>query len=321
MEAWARALGGLCEGPGRPPRGVVRDLGDVRVASVGGGAVAVRGDGREPGWHLLLVRHGDLVLEQEGRTLRAGPGGSVLLDSALPYRLRLAGDSAGLVSAHLGGRPRAHGRLRTRELGARPDLAVLVAGLLAGLAGERAPHRPGDEQRLGAVVSDLVALLLDEEDPGDSALLPRIQAYIVRHLPDGGLTPDRVAAAHHISTRYLHRLFQRQGLTVASWIRTQRLERCRRDLHDPGLSRLPVHVIGARWGFAQAADFSRAFRAAYGTTPTCFRAGVHGARGRCVPRDCARSANDVRVPAQQTRGQDEARRIVSVPVHMGELYA
>ncbi|MFF2200819.1 helix-turn-helix domain-containing protein [Streptomyces sp. NPDC058145] len=320
MEAWARALGGLCEGSGRQPLDVVRDLGAVRVASVCGGAAAVRGDGRGPGWHLLLVRHGELVLEQEGRTLRAGPGGSVLLDSGLPYRLRLAGAANSLVSAHLGRRPQAHGRPRTQELGARPDLAVLVAGLLAGLAGETAPHRPGDEQRLGTVVSDLVALLLDEE-PDDSALLPRVQAYIVRHLSDGGLTPDRVAAAHCISTRYLHRLFQRQGLTVASWIKGQRLERCRRDLRDPGLSRLPVHVIGARWGFAQAADFSRAFRAAYGTTPTCFRAGVPGARGRCAPSDCARSANDIRVPAQQTRGQDEARRIVPVPVHMGELHA
>ncbi|WP_284505316.1 helix-turn-helix domain-containing protein [Streptomyces cellostaticus] len=321
MEAWAHALGGLCEGPGRQPRDVVRDLGAVRVASVSGGAAAVRGDGRGPGWHLLLVRHGELVLEQQGRTLRAGPGGSVLLDSGPPYRLRLAGTSNSVVSAHLGGRPRAHGRLRTRELGARPDLAVLVAGLLAGLAGESAPHRPGGEQRLGTVVSDLVTLLLDEEEPGDSALLPRIQAYISRNLSDGALTPDRVAAAHHISTRYLHRLFQRQGLTVASWIKAQRLDRCRRDLRDPGLGHLPVHVIGARWGFAQPADFSRAFRAAYGTTPTCFRAGSPEARGRCAPRDCARSANDIRLPAQQTREQDEARRIVPVPVHMGELHA
>jgi len=49
MEAWARALGGLCEGPGRQPRDVVRDLGAVRVASVCGGGA---GDGRGPGRHL-----------------------------------------------------------------------------------------------------------------------------------------------------------------------------------------------------------------------------------------------------------------------------
>ncbi len=30
----------------------------------------------------------------------------------------------------------------------------------------------------------------------------------------------------------------------------------------------PVHVIAARWGFARATDFARAFRAAYGMPPT-----------------------------------------------------
>ncbi|WP_157869187.1 helix-turn-helix domain-containing protein, partial [Streptomyces atriruber] len=80
------------------------------------------------------------------------------------------------------------------------------------------------------------------------------------------------AAAHHISTRYLHRLFQDQGLTVSSWIRRLRLERCRRALANPTLAAVPVGAIAARWGFAQPAVFTRAFRAAYGLTPSEVRA-------------------------------------------------
>jgi AraC-like DNA-binding protein len=42
-----------------------------------------------------------------------------------------------------------------------------------------------------------------------------------------------VAAAFGISTRYLHRLFEREHETVAQYIRDRRLERCRLLLLDP----------------------------------------------------------------------------------------
>ncbi|WP_326672682.1 helix-turn-helix domain-containing protein [Streptomyces canus] len=62
-----------------------------------------------------------------------------------------------------------------------------------------------------------------------------------------------------------------RGTTVSEWIRHRRLERCRRDLLDPRLAELPVHAVGARWGFRCAADFSRAFKTAYGTPPGDYR--------------------------------------------------
>ena len=70
-----------------------------------------------------------------------------------------------------------------------------------------------------------------------------------------------------MSLRSLHQLFHDEGLTVAGWIRRRRLECCRRDLADPALALRPIVAIAARWGFASAADFSRAFRAATGWLP------------------------------------------------------
>jgi transcriptional regulator GlxA family with amidase domain len=58
---------------------------------------------------------------------------------------------------------------------------------------------------------------------------------------------------------------------VAGWIRSRRLERCRRDLADPSLAAHPVAAIATRWGFASAADFSRAFRTAHGVPPAEYR--------------------------------------------------
>lgn len=80
-----------------------------------------------------------------------------------------------------------------------------------------------------------------------------------------------IAAAHHISVRYLHRLFEAEDKTVASWIRGRRLERSRLDLLDPALAGRPVSAIGARWGFTSAIHFSRAFRAVYGLPPGEYR--------------------------------------------------
>lgn len=52
-----------------------------------------------------------------------------------------------------------------------------------------------------------------------------------------------------------------------------RLERCREDLLDPVLSDRPVAAIAMRWGFTDAAHFSRVFKAAYGVTPSELRLG------------------------------------------------
>ncbi|MEU8352550.1 helix-turn-helix transcriptional regulator, partial [Streptomyces sp. NPDC048845] len=82
-----------------------------------------------------------------------------------------------------------------------------------------------------------------------------------------------VAAAHHISLSYLHRLFAQRahGETVAATIRSRRLEHARRDLENPALRTTPLYAIAARWGLPRAGEFSRAFKSAYGISPGEYR--------------------------------------------------
>ncbi|MFD0885000.1 helix-turn-helix domain-containing protein [Streptosporangium algeriense] len=105
-------------------------------------------------------------------------------------------------------------------------------------------------------------------------LLPRIRAYIDENLGDPNLSPEAVAAAHHISTSYLYKLFARQGVSVARWIRQRRLERCRKDLSDPRLGGRAVGEVGAQWGFVDSSYFSRVFRQTYGCSPRAYRHGL-----------------------------------------------
>jgi AraC-like DNA-binding protein len=99
----------------------------------------------------------------------------------------------------------------------------------------------------------------------------RVHAFIEARLGDPALSPSTIAAAHYISVRSLHNLFEAQPHSVAGWIRQRRLERCRRDLLDPALRVRPVSAIAARWGLTDPANFTRIFRAAYGVPPGKYR--------------------------------------------------
>jgi len=102
-------------------------------------------------------------------------------------------------------------------------------------------------------------------------LLHRIKKFIDAELGDPNLTPEKIARAHFISLRQLHKLFEADGLSVCEWIREKRLDRCRRDLGDPMLADETVFGVALRWGFTSQAHFSRLFRAAYGCSPTELR--------------------------------------------------
>jgi AraC-like DNA-binding protein len=105
-------------------------------------------------------------------------------------------------------------------------------------------------------------------------LLARIKAWMDTRLGDPDLSPAKIAGAHFISVRLLHPLFARDGTTVGRWLRERRLDRCRRDLADPALASLSAAELAAAWGFRSPAHFSRAFRAAYGTSPSASRGKV-----------------------------------------------
>ena len=104
----------------------------------------------------------------------------------------------------------------------------------------------------------------------DRPLLTTIQAFIQQRLGDPGLSPAKIAAAHHVSLRSLHQLFHDESLTVAGGIRRAAWSPAA-DLSDPALADRPVAAIAAGWGFASAGDFSRVFRAVHGLPPAEYR--------------------------------------------------
>ncbi|MGI5255428.1 helix-turn-helix domain-containing protein [Actinacidiphila glaucinigra] len=235
-----------------------------------------------------LQRSGHAHVDQDARSAELCPGDVALYDTTRPYTLRFPQRfrmQVLLVPRSL--LPQSEGDLqRVTATALHPDdgLGQVVLPFLQGLA-DRAPNiTPTAGERLAANAVDLLGTLLAErlgrdtrDTPGDSlALLLRIKAFIERHLADPDLSLASIAREHRISVRYLHKLFENESTTAARWIQHRRLDECRNELSRRSPVTSTVAAVARRWGFPNAAHFSRAFRAAYGTSPSEWRAGSKG---------------------------------------------
>jgi len=104
-----------------------------------------------------------------------------------------------------------------------------------------------------------------------SRYLKQLQDYILANLQDESLSPSSIAAANNMSPRYVHMLFAPLGVSASTWIRTQRLERCRDDLRSRGQRDCSVAEIAYAWGFTDPSHFTRVFKQQYGVGPREYR--------------------------------------------------
>ncbi|WP_318211844.1 MULTISPECIES: helix-turn-helix domain-containing protein [unclassified Streptomyces] len=238
-------------------------------------------------YFLVLVHGGPIGIEQRRNNTLLTAGDLGLFDTSHPLSCEFQDDGR-LSHVSLLRLPRATlplpqdrvDQLLGTALPARTGSGALLASYLTGLRAEAGRCEPEELRRLGAVALALSVTFLAArtDSPGPTAhetrhqvLLARVRAFIEANLADPGLGPDAVAAHHHISVRLLHVLFRDEPETVGATIRRLRLERSRADLANPGLGHRRIGEIAERWGFRHQADYSRAFRRAYGMPPSDFR--------------------------------------------------
>ncbi|MEV7773642.1 helix-turn-helix domain-containing protein [Kitasatospora sp. NPDC086791] len=247
-------------------------------------ALIERAPSGEPQVAVGVQEAGRAVLEQDGRRAEVPPGGLVVYDTARPYAL----DYPERFRTHLFHLPRRLLGVPERDLrqaaatavgpteGCGPVLLPFLGVLAASAHSYPAPV--GD--RLAGSVADLLSALVTElagarptarADAPHTHLVRRVREYVDHHLADPELAPERIAHAHHISVRYLHRIFEGEGVTVSRLIQRRRLEACARELARRGRTAPTVSAVAQRWGFVNPAHFSRTFRAAYGVSPREWR--------------------------------------------------
>ncbi len=129
-------------------------------------------------------------------------------------------------------------------------------------------------------ILDLAALALGAR--GDAADLARlrgaraarfaeIKTDILSSLGDANLSTEAIAAKRGISSRYIRKLFEEDGLSFSTFVLAERLSRARRMLADRRYRHLSIAQLALECGFGDISYFNRCFRRRFGETPSDVR--------------------------------------------------
>lgn len=241
-------------------------------------------------FHVFLKGSVDMVCGSQ--VARATPGDFVVLDHGDSFRSQTTDYEILNVFiprrrlAPMLNRPdSAHGHVFDSHSGVGLLLRDYVVSLCKASGGLALADAPGAARPL----LDLAALSLNgaranPHDPPamvDHALLLKAQVYIKDNLGLPSLGPELVAQATGVSRARLYRLFEPCG-GIASYIREMRLRRAFTDIASPANYHRQISEIAFQFGFADAAHFSRCFRARFGIAPSDIRLANPGAKPETV---------------------------------------
>jgi len=253
---------------------------------------------------LTLQVEGTSIVRQHGREARAVPDDLFVVDACKPFQVETT--TVVLKSIYLDA-----GVLREALPGADRCTAVAVstqhgAGRVARAAIEELfdPAWETDEESVVRIarmlphaLSVVFAPHLKDQAPWsrDDYYRERIKEFARHNLRDPRLDTRFIARSVGLSVRHLHELFVSEPNTLMRWVRAERLRKIKDELADPALVERPIATIAYDWGFREAAHFSRAFRTAYGVSPSIFRDSIKLAqplsshRGRWLDMHASRS--------------------------------
>jgi len=236
---------------------------------------------------LHLQLSGQSFNQQTGREATLSPGCLTLFDSTRPYSVAFSHPTSILVARI----PRS----LMREYVTCPEALTLLPLPSSNPAIWLAARFIRDLWRKSATVSsqpaarhlneglmNLVAAAYAsirgakvEGSPHAAVVRIRLLELIESNLRNPDLTPAVIARMGHVSTRYLHLLFEQQGESVRRYVQRRRLEECARVLRDRLRDTKSVTEIACEQGFNSTSQFCRAFRERYGVTPTEYRTLPH----------------------------------------------
>jgi len=222
-----------------------------------------------------LLLSGSGLVRQGDRTALAKAGEVIVVDTNQKFSLDFS-EGVDLVCVAFDGSAVRRILNRTEN---PADLVVrtkaagrLVAAYMSGLA--------EDLEAVGSIADlaadqfpALVARAAAPQAPvttHSASLAIRICQFVEAEIGDRDLGAKRIAAALGVSRSAVYEAMAARGLTVAGFIRDCRLRGCIAELGSANLN-APTAAVAERWGFRDAAAFSRTFKRITGLPPGEFR--------------------------------------------------
>ena len=239
---------------------------------------AAKADKREDFVFLFPTRNG-MRFEQRGRDGLGLPGSVVVFNSTEPSVVDVP-DASEAITIRIDREPLAGRIAGIDDLCAGADFTNPLLVPVITTLGEQMLKLQATEHsaRIEDCVIDLLCLMIECRDQRDNgaltrerlgtSLFNRVNAYIRRNFADHALTPERAAADHRISVRYLHKIFQLHGTTFGQVLREERLRRAHLLMtrsHHRATTNLAE--VAYRCGFGSQSNFSNSYKKCFGILP------------------------------------------------------
>jgi AraC-like DNA-binding protein len=239
---------------------------------------------RERRFRIVLVRRGNVRVRHAGQEAVLEQGDFALLDDALPYRMEFDEPNQSLhvsiapsaIKLYLPAPARVCGFRMPADRPLNRVAGTMLVALWTEI--ENGDLRPAQRPALARSFLQVIAAsyAVDHACAIDrsvtaAARRTEIKQYIETHLRSPDLTPTTIAAALGLSARYVRLLFAEEGDSVMAYLKRRRLEECAFELAQPQWSGRSITATAADWGFRSVTHFTRAFKAAYGATPSAYK--------------------------------------------------
>lgn len=226
----------------------------------------------------VLQLRGQASFEQGEQRAHLAKGDIILLDAARPCNGLLGNNSRQIsliLPRQLVERNMHQARVACCHLiPAASALATMAARLM--IVASRQSTTGFGQQESEAILDALVTLLKPAiglsaaQDDSHERMFRKACTLIDAHLDSESLSPEWIAQSIGISVRGLYRVFSRQGLVVAQYIKHRRLDLCAEALRQTTGSE-KLSSLGYSWGFADSSHFSSAFKTRFGVPPGEYR--------------------------------------------------
>ncbi|WP_299204028.1 helix-turn-helix domain-containing protein [uncultured Amphritea sp.] len=235
-------------------------------------------DESEPYFLITIPAHDQVRFAQADHTIVCNPGAFILERSDLPYEFSYSKDNALWVVrvpvSQLQTRIRQPERFLYMEFDKSKGMGNVFFNFLRTMVQQSSYTDDNAHEILGSQLIDLLAHSMENDDrvlmSNEANLrnvhLHNIEAFVRENIQRSELSPDMIAFACQISTRYLHKLFKDSDQTVSQWIKELRLQSALNDIRGD-IRHTTLAEIAYRWGFNDQAHFCRLFKSRFGCTP------------------------------------------------------
>jgi AraC-like DNA-binding protein len=159
----------------------------------------------------------------------------------------------------------------------RSEALCLLVTYAGAIAGEQPLDTPELQRLVVTDIHDLIAATIGATRDAKAiaegrgvraARLRAIIGDINANLGNCDLTVAAVARRQRVTPRYVHKLFEGEGLTFSAFVLGRRLARAHRMLRDPRFADRSISSVAFDVGFGDLSYFNRAFRRCYEATPS-----------------------------------------------------